>query len=189
MNKRQLSKRQIKQGIQEIAYNSPHSFNNGFASEVQNSSTEEADPSASAQIAAAPATIQNYPMPSIYTASRRSISKWLPMSRLPLFPSVPWPKTLRVRSTRNADGTYFIRTAVDSSNITIRGRGTIDGKGIAMCERKIPVPNKNEGFLNNLLVPIATSNFNFDGLILRDGGFWSFMVVRSDHVTETMDSD
>ncbi|MFD3257223.1 family 16 glycoside hydrolase [Paenibacillus lentus] len=87
------------------------------------------------------------------------------------------------KDSRNADGTYFIRTAVDSSNITIRGRGTIDGKGIAMRERKMPAPNKNEGFLNNLLVPIATSNFNFDGLILRDGGFWSFMVVRSDNVT------
>ncbi|MGW8918834.1 family 16 glycoside hydrolase [Paenibacillus lautus] len=87
------------------------------------------------------------------------------------------------KDSRNADGTYFIRTAVDSTNITIRGRGTIDGKGIAMRERKMPAPNKNEGFLNNLLVPIATSNFTFDGLILRDGGFWSFMVVRSDNVT------
>jgi hypothetical protein len=87
------------------------------------------------------------------------------------------------KTSRNADGTYFIRTAVDSSNITIRGRGTIDGQGIAMRERKMPAPNKNEGFLNNLLVPIATTNFTFDGLILRDAGFWSFMVVRSDNVT------
>ncbi|MCM3698668.1 family 16 glycoside hydrolase [Paenibacillus macerans] len=87
------------------------------------------------------------------------------------------------KDSRNADGTYFIRTAINSSNITIRGRGTIDGKGIAMRERKMPAPHKNEGFLNNLLVPIATTNFTFDGLILRDAGFWSFMVVRSDHVT------
>ncbi|MGO4499356.1 family 16 glycoside hydrolase [Paenibacillus sp. 2RAB27] len=87
------------------------------------------------------------------------------------------------KDSRNADGTYYIRTAVDSSNITIRGRGTIDGKGIAMRERKMPAPNKNEGLINNLLVPLATTNFNFDGLILRDAGFWSFMVVRSDNVT------
>jgi hypothetical protein len=87
------------------------------------------------------------------------------------------------KDSRNADGTYFIRTAVNSSDITIRGRGTIDGKGIAMRERKMPAPNKNEGLLNNLLVPLATTNFNFDGLILRDAGFWSFMVVRSDNVT------
>lgn len=87
------------------------------------------------------------------------------------------------KDSRNADGTYFIRTAVNSSNITVRGRGTIDGKGIAMRERKMPSPNKNEGFINNLLVPLATTNFTFDGLILRDAGFWSFMVVRSDHVT------
>ncbi|WP_456318728.1 family 16 glycoside hydrolase [Cohnella fermenti] len=89
------------------------------------------------------------------------------------------------KDSRNADGTYFIRTATDSSNITIRGRGTIDGKGIEMRERIMPAPNKSEGFLNNLLVPIATSNFTFDGLIMRDAGFWSFMVVRSDHVTIT----
>ncbi|WP_217592383.1 family 16 glycoside hydrolase [Cohnella sp. GbtcB17] len=87
------------------------------------------------------------------------------------------------KDSRNADGTYFIRTAVNSSNITVRGRGTIDGNGIAMRERKMPAPNKNEGLLNNLLVPIATTNFTFDGLTLRDAGFWSFMVVRSDHVT------
>lgn len=89
------------------------------------------------------------------------------------------------KDSRNADGTYFIRTAINSSNITIRGRGTIDGKGIEMRERKMPAPNKNEGFINNLLVPLATTNFTFDGLILRDAGFWSFMVVRSDHVTIT----
>lgn len=87
------------------------------------------------------------------------------------------------KDSRNADGTYFIRTTPGSSNITVRGRGTIDGKGIAMRERKMPAPNKNEGLLNNLLVPMATTNFNFDGLILRDAGFWSFMVVRSDNVT------
>ncbi len=87
------------------------------------------------------------------------------------------------KDSRNEDGTFFIRTAVGSSNITIKGRGTIDGKGIAMRERIMPAPHKNEGLLNNLLVPLATSNFTFDGLILRDAGFWSFMVVRSDHVT------
>lgn len=91
------------------------------------------------------------------------------------------------KDSRNADGTYFIRTAIDSSNITVRGRGTIDGKGIEMRERRMTAPpathKQGEGFLNNLLVPIATSNFTFDGLILRDGGFWTFMVVRSDNVT------
>ncbi|MGG1516419.1 family 16 glycoside hydrolase [Paenibacillus oryzisoli] len=87
------------------------------------------------------------------------------------------------KDSRNADGTYFIRTAVNSSNITIRGRGTIDGQGMEMRARIMPAPNKSEGFLNNLLVPLQTSHFTFDGLILRDAGFWSFMVVRSDNVT------
>ncbi|WP_059053190.1 family 16 glycoside hydrolase [Paenibacillus senegalimassiliensis] len=89
------------------------------------------------------------------------------------------------KDSLNRDGTYFIRTAINSSNITLRGRGTIDGKGMEMRDRKMPAPHKNEGFINNLLVPLATSHFTFDGLILRDAGFWSFMVVRSDHVTIT----
>ncbi|MNC01488.1 Extracellular exo-alpha-L-arabinofuranosidase precursor [compost metagenome] len=93
------------------------------------------------------------------------------------------------KDSRNADGTYFIRTATNSSNITVRGRGTIDGKGIEMRETKMTAPpathKQGEGFLNNLLVPMATSNFTFDGLILRDAGFWMFMVVRSDNVKIT----
>ncbi|WP_438448069.1 S-layer homology domain-containing protein [Gorillibacterium sp. sgz5001074] len=96
-----------------------------------------------------------------------------------------------------SDGTYFIRTEINSENITVRGRGTIDGKGVEMRKRKMVNPprtegvpeerqHKNgEGFINNLLVPIATSHFTFDGLILRDGGFWAFLVVRSDNVKIT----
>ncbi|SDD83717.1 Polygalacturonase [Paenibacillus sp. UNCCL117] len=88
-----------------------------------------------------------------------------------------------------SDGTYFIMTEINSENITMRGRGTIDGKGIEMRKRKMTDPpathKKGEGFINNLLVPMATSNFTFDGLILRDGGFWAFMVVRSDNVKIT----
>ncbi|MFS0723425.1 family 16 glycoside hydrolase [Paenibacillus sp. 1P07SE] len=93
------------------------------------------------------------------------------------------------KDSLSRDGTYFIQTEVDSENITMRGRGTIDGKGLEMRNRKMthaPSTHKQgEGFINNLLVPIATSNFTFDGLILRDGGFWAFMVVRSDNVTIT----
>lgn len=88
-----------------------------------------------------------------------------------------------------SDGTYFIRTEVNSENITMRGRGTIDGKGIEMRKRKMTNPpsthKAGEGFINNLVVPMATSHFTFDGLILRDGGFWAFLVVRSDNVTIT----
>ncbi|WP_246608387.1 S-layer homology domain-containing protein [Paenibacillus agaridevorans] len=94
------------------------------------------------------------------------------------------------KDSLSRDGTYFISTEVDSENITMRGRGTIDGKGIEMRNYKmqgdVPATHKQgEGFINNLLVPIATSNFTFDGLSLRDAGFWTFMVVRSDNVTIT----
>lgn len=81
------------------------------------------------------------------------------------------------KSSISADGTYFITTEVNSRNITIRGRGTIDGKGFEM--------RTNTNFINNLLVPMQTTNFTFDGVILRDGGFWAFMPVRSDNVTIT----
>lgn len=93
------------------------------------------------------------------------------------------------KDSLSRDGTYFISTEVDSENITMRGRGTIDGKGVEMRNRKMteapPTHKQGEGFINNLLVPIATSNFTFDGLTLRDAGFWTFMVVRSDNVTIT----
>lgn len=81
------------------------------------------------------------------------------------------------KSSLNMNGTYFIRTATDSSNITMRGRGTIDGKGAQM--------RSDTKFLNNLLVPVASTNFKFEGLTLRDGGFWAFMVVRCDNVSIT----
>lgn len=78
------------------------------------------------------------------------------------------------KSSLGKDGTFFIRTTTGSHDITIRGRGTIDGKGMDM--------RLNSNFLNNLLVPMQTSNFTLDGIILRDGGFWAFMPVRSDNV-------
>lgn len=79
------------------------------------------------------------------------------------------------KSSLGKNGTYFIRTTTGSSNITVRGRGTIDGRGIQM--------RVNSNFLNNLLVPMQTSNFHFEGVTLRDGGFWAFMPVRSDNIS------
>lgn len=79
------------------------------------------------------------------------------------------------KSSLGKYGTYFIRTTTGSKNITVRGRGTIDGRGIQM--------RLNSNFLNNLLVPMQTSNFKFEGIILRDGGFWAFMPVRSDNIS------
>lgn len=79
------------------------------------------------------------------------------------------------KSSLGKDGTFFIRTTTGSRNITMKGRGTIDGKGMDM--------RLNSNFLNNLLVPMQTTNFTLDGITLRDGGFWAFMPVRSDNVT------
>jgi polygalacturonase len=72
------------------------------------------------------------------------------------------------------DGTWLIHTEAGSSNISITGRGTIDGNGSYM--------RMTHSYLNNLIVPLATSHFTIDGIIGRDAGLWSLIPTRSDHV-------
>jgi hypothetical protein len=72
------------------------------------------------------------------------------------------------------DGTWLIRTEPNSIDISIIGRGTIDGNGSWL--------RANQNFVSNLIVPLATSNFTIDGIIGRDAGLWSLMPTRSNHV-------
>ncbi len=73
------------------------------------------------------------------------------------------------------DGTWFIYTQPDSSNIKIFGRGTIDGNGHYM--------RNTYNYLNNLVVPLQCSYFTIEGVTLRDSGLWALIPTRSDHVT------
>jgi hypothetical protein len=66
--------------------------------------------------------------------------------------------------------TWWISTAYESTNIKIYGRGTIDGNGEALSEN---------GMINNLLVPIATSAFSVDGITIRNASAWAITTIRS----------
>ncbi|KAK3215171.1 hypothetical protein GRF29_19g2469142 [Pseudopithomyces chartarum] len=62
------------------------------------------------------------------------------------------------------DGTWWIRTAYDSKDIKIFGRGTIDGNAKATIQSKL---------VAHLVMPIATTNFQMDGVLVRDGSYWT----------------
>jgi hypothetical protein len=66
--------------------------------------------------------------------------------------------------------TWWISTAYNSKNIKMYGRGTIDGNGEALS---------SNGMINNLLVPVATSNFRLDGLTIRNSSAWAITTIRS----------
>lgn len=78
--------------------------------------------------------------------------------------------------------TWWISTAFNSDNIKIFGRGTIDGNGQALHDDK---STNNKGMINNLVVPIATSNFKMDGVIIRESAAWAVMPVRSNDLEFT----
>jgi hypothetical protein len=75
------------------------------------------------------------------------------------------------------DGTWLISTEPGSSDITISGRGTIDGQGARM--------RKESNYLNHLLVPVGTRGLTVDGVIGRDSGSWAFLPSRCSDVRIT----
>lgn len=72
------------------------------------------------------------------------------------------------------DGTWFIYTDENTSNIKIYGRGTIDGNGSYM--------RNQHKYLNNLLMPMQCSGFTVDGITFIDSGLWGVIPTRCDHV-------
>ncbi|KAK9477002.1 pectin lyase fold/virulence factor [Lipomyces japonicus] len=71
--------------------------------------------------------------------------------------------------------TWWIYTEFDSENVGIYGRGTINGRANYILE--------SNTFEANLIVPIKTSNFVFDGPLLRESGSWAFIPTMSKNVT------
>ncbi|EJD54714.1 pectin lyase-like protein [Auricularia subglabra TFB-10046 SS5] len=67
------------------------------------------------------------------------------------------------------EGTWWIYTAKDSTDIKLYGRGTIDGNGKYTRSTK---------FMASLVVPAGTKNFHMDGLLVRESSFWSVNVVQ-----------
>lgn len=81
------------------------------------------------------------------------------------------------KDSLDLDGTWLIQTEPNSTNITITGRGTIDGNGSWL--------RAHQKFVSNLIVPILTSNCTIDGIIGRDAGLWALIPTRSNHVKIT----
>lgn len=80
-------------------------------------------------------------------------------------------------SVSSMKGTWLVYTAPYAENVRVYGRGTIDGNGTQM--------RNDKSFLVSLLIPHQCSSFEADGIILRDGGLWSTMVIRSDNISFT----
>lgn len=76
--------------------------------------------------------------------------------------------------------TWWISTAFQSENIRIYGRGTIDGNGQALHDDK---GTNGKGMINNLVVPIATSHFVMEGIVIRESSGWAVVSVRSNDLT------
>lgn len=84
-------------------------------------------------------------------------------------------ETFYRKNSLQMDGTWFIYTEENATDIKLYGRGIIDGTGLSM--------RQNQHYLNNLLVPLQCENLLVDGLIFRDSGLWGIIVTRSNDVT------
>ena len=89
----------------------------------------------------------------------------------PLDYRVDWYKlSIKLNVTR------WISSEYDTKNITIFGRGTLDGNGKYSIDHRIAM---------NILVPIGTHDFICDGLLVRESGSWAITPIRSSSVSFT----
>ncbi|BBH71785.1 hypothetical protein ACTI_84700 [Actinoplanes sp. OR16] len=79
------------------------------------------------------------------------------------------------KESQQRDITWFLSTRYSSENISIYGRGVIDGNG------KAALAPSNLGV--NLLTPIYTTNFLVDGVTFRESSSWAIMPTRSSNMT------
>jgi hypothetical protein len=75
------------------------------------------------------------------------------------------------KDSQHRDLTWFISTRPHSENISITGRGTIDGNGLA----SLKVSNLGV----NLLAPVLTTHFTVDGITFRESSSWGVIPTRS----------
>ncbi|MEU3516862.1 glycosyl hydrolase family 28 protein [Streptomyces sp. NPDC006654] len=79
------------------------------------------------------------------------------------------------KQSQNRDITWFISTRYSSKNISVHGRGVIDGNG----EDSLRPGNLGA----NLLVPIYTTNFDVNGVTFRESSSWAVTPIRSSKMT------
>lgn len=71
----------------------------------------------------------------------------------------------------DGNGTWWIRTDTGSKDIKVYGRGTIDGNGQTLFHLE-------PRFIADLLVPVGTTNFKCDGILVRDASFWAVVPIQ-----------
>jgi len=79
------------------------------------------------------------------------------------------------KTSQNRWLTWWIKTTAGSTNIKIYGRGTLD----ANATDTVGTYN----FACNVVVPVGTSNFTMEGIVVRDAGTWSVIPARSNNIT------
>jgi Glycosyl hydrolases family 28 len=84
-----------------------------------------------------------------------------------------WNYTYRTDWTTKGNGTRWITTQNDASNIRIWGRGTFDGNGLYQG---------TPAFYNNILVFNNNHHVIVDGVVIKGGSKWGTLIGRSDDV-------
>lgn len=82
------------------------------------------------------------------------------------------------RKSDLGDGTWWIQTEFNSTGIKVYGRGTIDGNGYNSV-------HANPSIIADALVPVGTTNFKADGILVRDSSFWAVTPIQVKDVTIT----
>jgi hypothetical protein len=79
------------------------------------------------------------------------------------------------KTSQGRDLTWFISTRYSSTNISLYGRGIIDGNGQAA------LAPSNLGV--NLLMPVYTTGFSVDGITFRESSSWAVIPLRSQNLS------
>ncbi|QKX61404.1 uncharacterized protein TRUGW13939_08552 [Talaromyces rugulosus] len=70
-------------------------------------------------------------------------------------------------------GTWWIQTAINSTDCKIYGRGTIDANGYGYQQGK---------HVAQVIVPVGTKRFIADGPLIRESSFWTIVPTQSEDV-------
>ncbi len=74
-------------------------------------------------------------------------------------------------------GVTLLTCDANSQNIKIYGRGTVDGRGVYMCNKK--------GFVVKLFYPKDVTGLTIDGVIMRDASSWNTVIYACSDVNIT----